>query len=300
MLFGEHAVLSGSAAIACAVDARLTVEVTQREDREIFIYSELGDLKTHLDYLSHDPVHRFVRAFIERWRGRLANGMDITIKSDFSHTVGLGSSAALSACIAAAFRALCNLPMKQRALLDEGLIVIKSVQGEGSGTDLVASIYGGTVLYRPDTRTITPLCDDLPIALYYSGYKLPTPKVIAKVRAERSEFPSLYDHLYRVMGECTQQATGAVRERNLKRFGRSMNIYHGLLDSLGVCDKTLSYMAYQLRDQGALGSKISGSGLGDCVVGLFDDHASIVELDGFERLPVKISKSGIYVESIEG
>ncbi len=299
MLFGEHAVLAGGAAIACAIDARLTVEVSLRNDRSVFIYSELGDLQTHLDYLAVDDRHRFVLALLERWRGRLPAGLDIVITSDFSHTVGLGSSAALTVCVAAAFRAICNLPMKQRALLDESLMVVQGVQGEGSGTDLVASIYGGTVLYRPDTRTITPLCEDLPIALYYSGYKLPTPEVIAIVRSERSEFPALYDHLYRVMGECTQQATGAVRERNLPRLGRSMNIYHGLLDSLGVCDRTLSAMTYRLREAGALGAKISGSGLGDCVVALFHDHSDIIKLEGFERLPIRVSKSGIYVEAIE-
>ncbi len=297
MLFGEHAVLSGGAAIACAVEARLKVEVVLREDRDVFIYSALGDLHTRLDHLTKNSVHRFVLALLERWTNRLPSGVDITITSDFSHEVGLGSSAALTVAVAAAFRAICGLPMKERTLMDECLAVVQSVQGGGSGTDLVASIYGGTILYRPDTRTVTSLAEDLPIALYFSGYKTPTSEVIARVRKERSVLPSLYDHLYRVMNECTQQATGAIRERNLSRLGRCMNLYHGLLDSLGVSDKTLASLVYQLRDKGALGVKISGSGLGDCVVALFRDEAEIVELEGYERLPVTVSKCGVYVES---
>ncbi|WP_133060431.1 mevalonate kinase [Parendozoicomonas haliclonae] len=302
MLFGEHAVLYGGAAIACAMEARIRVEVTLRDDREVIIRSVLGDLHAHLDRLPDDPTHRFVLELLNRWRSRLMAGVEITITSDFSHKVGLGSSAALTVAVAAAFRHLCGLPSKPRALLDECLVVVRNVQGSGSGTDLVASIYGGTVLYRPDTRTITPLGEDLPIALYYCGYKTPTPEVVARVREERMMIPALYDHLYRVMNECTQQATGAVRENNLKRLGRCMNVYHGLQDALGVCDKTLADMTYDLRAKGAIGVKISGSGLGDCVVALFDPAQfegsnAIPELEGFERLPVTVSKCGVYVES---
>lgn len=298
MLFGEHAVLHGEAAIACAMDARLTVKAVLRADRKVLIHSALGDLQTDLDDLAKDPVHRFTLALLNRWRNRLPAGVELEITSGFSHTVGLGSSAALTVAVAAAFRHLCGLPMKQKALLDECLAVVREVQGGGSGTDLVASIYGGIVHYRPDTRSVMTLGSELPIALHYCGYKTPTPEVIARVKAERMFTPALYDRLFRMMGDCTQQAAGAIRENNLERLGRCMNVYHGLMDSLGVCDVALASMVHQLRAQGVLGAKISGSGLGDCVVSLENPVAgSKSSLSDYESLPVSVSSAGVSFES---
>jgi mevalonate kinase len=70
------------------------------------------------------------------------------------------------------------------------------------------------------------------------------------------------------MGETTQTAY-----QNLKKgdahFYTLFNRYHGLMDALGVNDATLSQLVYQLRSQPNIrASKISGSGLGDCVIGL--------------------------------
>ena len=292
MLFGEHAVLYGEAAIACAVETRLRVEAVLRDDRKVIIHSALGDLETSLDRLTQDHTHRFTLALLEKWKNRLPGGLELTITSDFSHKVGLGSSAALTVAVAGALRCISGLPLRPRTMLDECLAVVKEVQGSGSGTDLVASLYGGVVHYRPATRSVTPLGEDLPLTLYYSGYKTPTPDVIAHVTEERALIPSLYDHLFRVMAECTQQATGAIRENNRARLGRCMNIYHGLMDALGVCDKTLSGMVHALREQGAEGVKISGSGLGDCVIAL----GKVGELTGHDLIPVPVAKCGVYLE----
>ncbi|MTI13396.1 mevalonate kinase [Sansalvadorimonas verongulae] len=298
MLFGEHAVLHGQAAIACAMDARLSVKATLRSDRKVIIRSALGNYESELDDLEKDQVHRFTLCLLKRWRNRLPGGVELEVASGFSHTVGLGSSAALTVAVAAAFRRLCGLAMKQRALLDECLAVVQEVQGSGSGTDLVASIYGGVVHYRPDTRSVTPLGESLPIVLHYCGYKTPTPDVIARVKAERMYTPSLYDHLFRMMGECTQQAAGAIREGDLARLGRCMNVYHGLMDSLGVCDEALASMVHQLRSQSVLGVKISGSGLGDCVVSLENPEATARSaLNDYESLPVSVSTAGVRFES---
>ncbi|WP_281647823.1 mevalonate kinase [Parendozoicomonas sp. Alg238-R29] len=298
MLFGEHAVLHGEAAIACAMDARLSVKASLRHDRHVVIRSALGGFETELDDLDKSRTHRFILALLKRWQNRLPAGIELDIESDFSHTVGLGSSAALTVAVAAAFRHLCGLPLKQRVLLDECLAVVQEVQGGGSGTDLVASIYGGIVHYRPDTRSVTPLGDTLPVALHYCGYKTPTPDVIARVNSERMLTPALYDHLFRMMGECTQQAAGAIREGGLARLGRCMNVYHGLLDSLGVCDIALAGMVHQLRSRGVLGAKISGSGLGDCVISLENGSENgNARLDGYECLPVSVSSAGVNFES---
>ena len=43
MLMGEHAVLHGKKALVCAIDQRISVSLTPREDARISIVSALGE-----------------------------------------------------------------------------------------------------------------------------------------------------------------------------------------------------------------------------------------------------------------
>jgi mevalonate kinase len=103
----------------------------------------------------------------------------------------------------------------------------------------------------------------------YCGYKTPTPTVIAHVQQAWQAAPVLLQQQYAWMGEITQQAVVAIQQQDLQLLGRYMNIAHGLLHGLGVSDAALDAIVHRLRaTQGIIGAKISGSGLGDCVIGL--------------------------------
>lgn len=297
MLMGEHAVLHGSPSVVCAVDQRLQVSVTPRTDRRVLIRSTLGDLDTSLDFLAESHTHRFTLALLTRWRNRLTTGFEMTITSDFSDKVGLGSSAALTVVVATVLRRLSGLPLRQRALLDECISVVKQVQGHASGSDIAASIHGGVVCYRPATGGVLPLGSALSLGVYYCGYKMPTADVIKRVEEQRACLSLLYDRLFEMMSACTQQAISAIQSTDLPQLGHCMNIYHGLLDSLGVCDSTLASMVFWLREQDVLGAKISGSGLGDCVVCLLKPDQAPPAMPDFTRLPVSICERGVCFES---
>ncbi|MDZ4199440.1 MAG: hypothetical protein U1E27_09165, partial [Kiritimatiellia bacterium] len=103
----------------------------------------------------------------------------------------------------------------------------------------------------------------------YSGHKTPTPEVIRKVDAFCALYPDVTKPLFRLMGDCSRQAAAALARGDLERVGRLMDVHHGLHDALGVNTQGLACLAFALRaDPGILGAKISGSGLGDCVIGL--------------------------------
>ena len=100
MLMGEHAVLFGQRALACAVGKRITVTLTPREDRAVKIDSELAQYSASLDELQAEPALSFVLTAIERQLARLPAGFELVIRSEFSHLIGLGSSAAVTAAVA--------------------------------------------------------------------------------------------------------------------------------------------------------------------------------------------------------
>lgn len=285
MIMGEHSVLAGQPALVCALDARLEISVVPRDDRRIQIESQLGHYQANLDHLPQDASLTFVVAAIQAYQARLVRGFDLSIRADFPATIGLGSSAAVTAAMVK----LLNYLMGQQATLHEefqqGLAIIHNVQqGRGSGADLAASLAGGLIAFCHFSDPVQPsqiksiACPDtLVFALYYCGYKMKTPDVLRYVETLWRAQPELLSSLYQLMGQTTSSAIEALEQQDLKALGRLMNVYQGLMDALGVCDQTLAEMVYQLRQNDhILGAKISGSGLGDCVLTLGTESVSLL------------------------
>lgn len=295
MLMGEHSVLFGEPALACAVDKYIHVELTPRSDDQIRIDSALAQYQSTLHHLENEPKLSFVIAAITALSDHLSYGFELTIRSEFSHTVGLGSSAAVSLGVVAALCAYANINTDKPAIFERTLNIVHHVQdGRGSGTDLAASLYGAVVAYNVHPRSIEALPFDDDICLFYSGYKTKTPDVLKIVEQQAQQQPDIYTDIYRLMGCVTQQAIGAIKNNQTQQLGALMNTYQGLMDALGVSDKTLSDMIYTLRqDTNILGAKISGSGLGDCIIGLGAQHSSTLD---YESIPVRVSKQGLRYE----
>ncbi len=291
MLMGEHAVLFGHRAIACAVDKRIHLVLTPRADQQVIIQSSLADYQSDLDTLLEDGRLTFVLYAIRQVRVHLRAGFDLSIQAEFSHTVGLGSSAAVTAALVKALSVYCGESLSEDALFSRALAVIHGVQGRGSGTDLAASVWGGLIAYTVEPRQITPLSGLPPISLVYAGYKTKTPDVLAKVAEQSAAFPEIYQAIYRLMHTTACEAEAAITQQDWVSLGRLMNIYQGLMDALGVNDFALSDIIYTMRASSDIyGAKISGSGLGDCVIGLGIDVTLPLN---YESIPVSISKAGV-------
>lgn len=293
MLMGEHAVLFGHRAIACAVDKRIQVSLIPRADRVVVIRSALADYQADLDNLTTDTRLSFVLFAIGQVSAFLPGGFELDIDSEFSHTVGLGSSAAVTAAVVKALSVYQKEKLPRRQLFDRALAVIHGVQGRGSGTDLAASVYGGLIGYTVKPQQISALNGLPPISLFYAGYKTKTPDVLARVKEHTQAFPDLYASLYQLMNDTTVKAEDAIQQQNWVALGLLMNIYQGLMDALGVNDAALSDIVYSLRRSDAiLGAKISGSGLGDCVIALGNDESLSLP---YESIAVAVSGEGVEV-----
>lgn len=293
MLMGEHAVLHGSHALCAAVDKRIRVSLRPLPDSEIQIESSLGSFGTTLENLSPKAPFQFVLAALQQ--AKLARGVHVSIEADFASTLGFGSSAAVTVATLATLRALEHKPFDRAALLEQALTVIRSVQGTASGSDLAASVFGGVVHYRADPPFVEPIHTTLPLAACYVGYKTPTPEVIRRVEANRQAHPERFASLFTLMDECVHDAVAALRSNDQERLGQLFNLHHGLQAALGCSDETLEYLVHQLRTQpGVLGAKISGSGLGDCVISLGNSKA---EVSGYENFPIDIDTQGVILEN---
>ena len=293
MMTGEHAVLHGYKAAACAIDKRIYLKLKTTDDSLLKIKSPLGDLAADMDNLPTGSQFNFIVEAIRQ--SGIKNGLKIETESEFSHKVGLGSSAAVTVCICKALNYVLENDLSNNDFFKKCYSVVHGVQRTGSGSDLAASIFGGIIEMQKRGCDFIPRklnCPVLPqIDLFYCGYKMKTPDVIALVNSKAEADPERYKELYNQMGLISNATIQALELGDIALTGKLFDKYQILMENLGVCDDAISDILHQIRRaDGIYGAKISGSGLGDCVMSLGIPDKKPV---GYLNIPVSISKDGV-------
>lgn len=301
MLLGEHAVLHGKHALVCAVDKRMVVTLVPRQDTLIEIFSPaLGRISTDLSHLSISQPFQFVTAALQHFKKKMTLGCDISIEAEFSDKVGLGSSAAVTVATVAVLSAWLNLSLTPKEMILTARKIVQKVQGFGSGADVAASVLGGIVAYKMRPFFAEKLVGDYSLTSIYSGYKTPTVEVVKQVSHFFSLYPAVFKKLCESIDVCVLDGIQSIRNQDWAKLGGVMNIQQGLMESLGVSNTLLHNIVNELRQQSdILGAKISGSGLGDCIVGLGSvspHYSSQFSHQGVRLIPVKIASKGIFCE----
>jgi mevalonate kinase len=303
MLLGEHAVLNDKPAIVLAIDKRITVTLRSRLDQKMLIVSDLGKIALELheiEKLSDQKPFHFVFAAIKYFKEELKTrnqGFELIIDSEFSPNCGLGSSAAVTVALIAVLLQL--LSKNREKLFEISRKIIREVQGVGSGADVAASIYGGVIVYQQQPPYIIKKLDSvLPLVVMYSGSKTPTPVVIKKVEALQNKYPDVVNRLYDAIEHMVNRASVFLENQDWIGLGEVMNIQQGVMNALGVGTPVLNQLIDGLNSApGIYGAKISGSGLGDCVIGLGAGCDKILEIEalgnGIQKIPLSVSLQGV-------
>jgi len=302
MLLGEHAVLRNKKALVLAVDKRVHVTLTPRTDRHIIINSALGIRQLNLDNLKIEQPFQFVSTAISHLKNQLSTGFELMITSEFKEDVGFGSSAAVTVATLMVLYHFMKAEIDSKHLMRvfaDAKAVIQVVQGVGSGADVAASVFGGIVLYQQNSPwVIKQWAHLLPLVAIYSGSKIPTPEVVKKVEAARQKKPEVYEKLYDSIEACVNEAVVAIEQEDWPLLGEILTIQQGLMNALGVGTPLLNRIIDKLNGHLEIfGSKISGSGLGDCVIGIGQCHSfTMAEETAVREITVRASLQGAYCE----
>ncbi len=295
MLMGEHAVLRGHQAIVCAVDKRMNITLTPNNTREIIIGdSKLGSISYKLDDFAIEKPFEYVLAIIGRYKNSIKQGFTIDIDAEFASTIGLGSSAAVTiGTIAVMDRWLNSVSMSYEDIFNMAKSVLMDIQKLGSGADLAASLYGGVLAYSKTE------CKKLEFngtfTAIYSGYKTPTKVVIEKINQYATDNPAKYNEVFAVMHNIVIDAIEAINTKDLIKLGKLFTAHHTQQVHLGTSDEVLEQLVEHLQaESNILGAKISGSGLGDCVIGLgTSSNAPNFENSKIQQFNLNVATEGL-------
>lgn len=284
-LFGEHAVVYGEPAIACAIDIR--THVTAKRSKTISISSDIGT--TGLDH----EKHPYVSTAIEKLGSM---NVKIDIRSDIPVGAGLGSSAAVSIATLAAINLEFDLGYEKEDIARMGHEIEQQVQDAASPTDTFVSTFGG-IIEIPSRKKLDPLDCGVVIGNTRTG-AIPkkTARLVKQVATMKNKYPEVINPIIKAIGSFTEKGEIYVRDKDYSSLGKLMNINHGLLDALGVGTMELASLVYAARDAGAFGAKITGAGGGGCMFALTDSPenvASRIEAAGGQAIVTRFSGEGV-------
>ncbi|KPJ70292.1 hypothetical protein AMJ51_02340 [Microgenomates bacterium DG_75] len=277
MLFGEHAVVYHYPCIVTAVDQRMQIIVKPIEKKKFILHApEVGleDYSKGLRDLTRGRTAkgaRFIETGIKNFfqKFKLRQGLRVKTKAGFSAEFGFGSSAAVTVGIIVGLARLFKIKLLKKQVFELAYKTILDVQGVGSGFDLAAAIWGGTIYFVTGGQKISPMrIKSLPLVVGYTGIKADTPTVVKKVAVLKQNNQKLVGSLLAQISLLTNQARKSLLQGDFRKTGELMNLNQGMLDALGVNTKELASLIFAAREAGAWGAKLSGAGGGDCMIAL--------------------------------
>lgn len=274
MLFGEHAVVYNYPCIVTTVSSEVYVEAEE----------SLGPLKIVAPQVKDNRfVEKTVKLFCEKYNvdGRLL----IQTTSDFSSQYGFGSSSGVTVATILALSKFYKINISKNEVFDLGYKVTRAIQGVGSGFDIAAATFGGTLYFVTGGKVIEPLLvKEIPLVIGYSGTKASTTKLVKNLKPNFE----IFDEIKKIV----EQAKVLLEKNDWKETGKLMNQNHKLLQELGISTEKLDKMCSAANESGAFGAKLSGAGGGDCMIALTPDskrkdvESAIIKAGG-EILKVK-------------
>lgn len=307
MLLGEHAVVYGRPCIVTAVGQRMTATV-ELTDEPIFQLDapdvQVNNYQKSMDQLGIGDIPKgakFIEMAVKNFPV-IKSGVKITTQSEFSSQFGFGSSSASTVCVIKALSELIDAGLDNTAIFDLAYKVVLDVQGKGSGFDVAAAVYGGTLYFVTGGKTIEPLeVESIPLVVSYSGIKEDTVTLMNQVSEKAKKEPELVEGIYDSIGELVEQAKQEILNKNWQNLGKLMNLNQGYLINLGVSSAKLDSMNEAARASGAYGAKLSGAGMGDCTIALSPDDKiqavkSAITSAGGQIIEIKANAEGVRIE----
>jgi mevalonate kinase len=381
IVFGEHAVVHGKAAIAAAISLRsyLLVTALSKSRRTIslrfpdinlshtwgiddlpwktfsapgkkkYYYDLVTELdpelvaamKPHLANVSIDApddvrkVHQasasaFLYIFLSLG-SQYFPGCLYTLRSTLPIGAGLGSSASISVCLAAALllqiRTLSGPHPDQPS--DEARLQIERINrwafvgemcihGNPSGVDNTVATQGKAVVFQRSDYSKPPVVrplwkfPELPLLLVDTKQSKSTSAEVAKVARLKKEHPQITESVLDAIDKVVEGASALISDddfnseelSSIEDLGKLMTINHGLLVSLGVSHPRLERIRELVDHEGIGWTKLTGAGGGGCAITLLKPDISAdrlkrleetLETEGYAKFETTLGCDGVGV-----
>ena len=219
--------------------------------------------------------------------GRLDLSFEITTRSDFPHERGLGSSAAAAGAIIRAVLDACQRDASADELFTLTQLAEQVAHGKPSGLDAAATSSPHPIRFQGGRmRPLDQRIEQAHLVIADSGVHGSTRQAVGGLRLRHEENTGTIGPLIDELGALAQAAVTALGDGDAPALGATMDRAHTVLAELDLSLPVLDELTASARRAGALGAKLTGGGLGGCVIALADSAQAA------DRIRAALERSG--------
>lgn len=277
--FGEHSVVYGKPAIAIPIYSVDVTAIIRRINAGQNIHCRYFD--GPVDQMAENL--RGIKTLIDHLTNLLGAkdvAFDLTIESKLPSERGMGSSAATAIAVIRAFFAFFEVSLTRDMLLKLAEIEEKITHGNPSGLDS-ATASSSMPIWFIKNEINEQIDFNLPtssLVIADSGIKGKTSEAVSLVHSNLVDQPEMADPLIQQLGTIAETACQALAEADDETLGKLMTQSQQNLAQLGVSNHTLDTFCQVACQNHALGAKLTGSGLGGCVIALAKNQADAQQI----------------------
>lgn len=269
ILFGEHSVVYGKNAIAIPL---LSMKL------EVNLIS---------DYIYENEHVKFIKQLIQNEYG-IKDEIYIKIISDIPEGRGLGSSAALAKACILAFEKKYSINIDNKKIMNKSE---EYAHGKSSGLDISVILSSKPIIFNKNKGSeIFDFSLGAYLLIVDTGTKGLTKNAVEYVRKNYVKYKDNIEKL----GNICDKAKDCILNNDLKELGKLMKDSQKNLKEMCLSTKKIDDIIESL-DKYSFGSKITGSGMGGCIISLLKDLSCIDEL---KKILKEKGVKNIWIEGI--
>jgi mevalonate kinase len=300
ILFNEHFVVYGVPAIVSAIGKYTIAKIEPFSGSELKLEDNRDATPKYKEeklQQQKDSLNRILKAMnLESSK----KGLKIELGGNLYAASGIGASAASCVAIAKALSEHFNLNLSDDEINNIAYEGEKGYHGTPSGIDNTASTFGGLIWFEKGSNNVIQrmtLSSPIEIVIGNTGKVSDTAAAVAGVRARKEKNPDKYKEIFDRAKNIAFLARRAFKDEDYEEVGKLMNENHKLLQQIEVSSRELDFLVDVARENGALGAKLTGSGLGGNMIALTPGKelqervANAIEKEGFQVLATSIGVS---------
>ena len=291
ILIGDQFVLYGVPAIVASLPYETVAEVQRIDGGGWILEDNRQEVPGYKREKSKQQIKSIDRILEVMKIDIKQNPIKITYGGNLLAGSGVGASAASCVSLARALNDEFNLNLSMDEINHVGWEGEFAYHGLPSGVDNTASTYGGILLYhvkdkQKDFEKIQ-VSNPIEVVLGNTGITADTSLLRVKTEKQRKSNPELFWGRLKIISEQVHEVKDGLEAGDLLKAGKLMRENHEMLIEMGLSHEKLITLCNVAIQEGALGAKLTGGGMGGYMLALTPGQelqeavASAIEKQGY-------------------